>query len=125
LVFALGGGAALFWGGARAAEPAGSISLMALEPDEPGSLVYSLPLVYGSFADVEILNRSDRIGEVALALYDARGNLVERRVERLPFRTPVRATEILRVDNLFTIGRPASLIVETSLPATLIHYRRE
>ena len=122
---AVGVGASLFWGGARAAEPTGSIGLIALEPDEPGSLVYSLPLVYGSFADVEILNRADRVGEIAVSLYDERGALVERRVGQLPFRKPIRAAELLQVGNLFELARPASLVIETSLPSTLIHFRRE
>jgi hypothetical protein len=85
-------------------------------------LVYSFPLYYGRFADVEVgASDADTVQlEVTVfedsAIQDRRiWNLIPGRVELL--------TEILDVDNLFELGSPLLVRMETSGPVTAVLVR--
>jgi hypothetical protein len=103
-------------------DPGGCRTFIPLSPDLGVELVYSFPLYYGRFADVEVgASDADTVQlEVTVfedsAIQDRRiWNLIPGRVELL--------TEILDVDNLFELGSPLLVRMETSGPVTAVLVR--
>ena len=114
-----------FWSGARAATtPGGGMSIVALAPDTPQGPTYTLSLAYGEFADVEMVGRSELVGELEIEVFDQDGALVDHRVGNVVNRRPLLASEVLGVKNLFELARPMSIRITASVPVSLMEVRR-
>jgi hypothetical protein len=99
-------------------------SFSQLEADPGAPLNYTIPLAYGSFADVEIGGTG--VGTVQLeAEAWEQSVLKDRRIWVLVPGRVVLLTEILDVENLFQIGDPLLIRLEASAPVSAMLVRRD
>jgi hypothetical protein len=97
-------------------------SFAALSPDVGGG--YTVPLVYGSFADVEIASQTE--GSVQLEIEVLQQSVIkDRRIWVLVPGRVVLLTEVLGVENLFELGSPLLVRVRASEPVSAILVRRD
>lgn len=102
-------------------DPAGCRNFLLLSPDLGVELVYSFPLLYGTFADVEVGASADSTVQIEVTVFEDSA-IQDRRIWTLiPGRVEL-LTEILDVENLFEIGEPLLVRIEASGPvsATLV-----
>jgi hypothetical protein len=99
-------------------------SFTLLEPDPGPELAYTVPLSYGSFADVEIGSAAEGTVQLEITVY-RESAIRERRLFVLIPRQVELATEILGVDDLFEIGSPLLVRIEPSGPVSAILVRKD
>jgi hypothetical protein len=99
-------------------------SFAQLEAAPAAPLEYTIPLAYGSFADVEIGAAGG--GTVQLEVTAAEQSVIkDRRLWVLVPGRVVLLSEILGVENLFQIGDPLLVRVEASAPVSAMLVRRD
>jgi hypothetical protein len=99
-------------------------SFAQLEADPGTPLTYTIPLAYGSFADVEIGGTGG--STVQLEVTAAEQSVIkDRRIWVLVPGRVVLLSEILDVENLFQIGDPLLVRVEASAPVSAMLVRRD
>jgi hypothetical protein len=97
-------------------------SFTALSPDVGGG--YTVPLAYGSFADVEIGSQVG--GTVQLEVEVLQQSVIkDRRIWVLVPGRVVLLTEVLGVENLFEIGSPLLVRIRVSEPVSVMLVRRD
>ncbi|MGH9321621.1 MAG: hypothetical protein ACRD21_07845 [Vicinamibacteria bacterium] len=99
-------------------------SFTLLEPDLGPDLSYSVPLHYGSFADVEIGSASEGTVQLEVTVFEESA-IKDRRIWTLVPRRVELATEILGVENLLEIGSPLLVRIEASGPVSAILVRKD
>lgn len=99
-------------------------SFVQLVPDVGDPLSYTVPLHYGTFADVELAASG---GETVQLEVEARQDsaIRDRRIWVLiPGRVSL-LTEVLGVENLFQVGSPLVLRISASAPVSATLVRRD
>ena len=102
-------------------DPAGCRTFLPLSPDLGMEPVYSFPLFYGRFADVEVAATEGNTVQLEVTVFEDSAIKDRRFWTLIPGRVEL-LTEILDVENLFEIGSPLLVRMEASGPlsATLV-----
>jgi hypothetical protein len=106
------------------AEPCSSTSFTQLFPDTGAPLSYTVPLQYGTFADVEIGSATSGTVQLAVDVFE-KSVLKERRIWVLVPGRVVLLTDILDVDNLFEIGSALLVQIDASSPVSAMLVRQD
>jgi hypothetical protein len=99
-------------------------SFAQLEADPGAPLRYTIPLAYGSFADVEIGGTGSGTLQLEVEAWE-QSVLKDRRIWVLVPGRVVLLSEILDVENLFQIGDPLLIRLEASAPVSAMLVRRD
>jgi hypothetical protein len=102
-------------------DPAGCRNFLPLTPDLGVDLVYSFPLHYGRFADVEVAAVEGNTVQLEVTVFEDSAIKDRRFWTLIPGRVEL-LTEILDVENLFELGSPLLVRMEPTGPlsATLV-----
>lgn len=117
------------WAGARAQappapEPCASTSFTQLFPDAGAPFSYTIPLHYGTFADVEIGSATSGTVQLSVDVFE-KSVLKERRIWVLVPGRVVLVSDILGVENLFEIGSSLLVRVNASAPVSAMLVRQD
>ncbi len=105
-------------------ETAGCLSFTQLASDFGTGLGYTIPLAYGSFADVELAPLSDSTTQVDIEIFE-QSALRERRIHAIVPRRVELLTDIVDEVNLFDIGRPLYIRISSDRPVNVTLVRHD
>jgi hypothetical protein len=110
---------------ARAQEtPEPCTSFAQLAPDAGAPFGYTIPLLYGSFADVEVAAASSGTVQLQVEVVE-KSAIRDRRIWILVPGRVVLLSDVLGVDDLFDIGEELVVRVEASAPVSAVLVRRD
>ena len=105
-------------------DPAPCTSFSQLAPDAGDPLSYTVPLRYGSFADVEIGASGGQTIQLQVEVFEDTAIKDRRTWVVIPGRV-VLLSEVLGAPNLFQLGSALVLHVTTSSPVSAVMVRRD
>lgn len=99
-------------------------SFSELQSDRGQGRVYTIPIAYGDFADLEIAPLAESTTRLDIEVYE-QSALRDRRITVVvPHRVEL-LTEILNVENLFDLGRPLFVRIEADPPVKVMLVRQD
>jgi hypothetical protein len=104
-------------------EPCASMSFTQLFPDAGAPLSYTVPLHYGTFADVEVGSATSSTVQLAVDVFE-KSVLKERRIWVLVPGRVVLVSDLLDVENLFEIGTSLLVRLDASAPVSAMLVRQ-
>lgn len=102
----------------------GCTSFSELQSDFGGGRVFTFPIAYGGFADVEIAPLEESTTRIDVEVYE-QSALRDRRITAIVPRRVELLTEILDVENLFELGLPLFVRIEADQPVRMMLVRRD